>query len=179
MKHHPALVEHVVPQSDIERRVAELGERISTDYAGRELLLVCVLKGGFIFLADLVRAIDLPTTIDFMVISSYGTGTQSSGVVRILKDLDTPLEGKDVLIIEDIVDSGLTLSYLLRNLATRKPASLEVCTLLSKPARRENDVDCRYVGFEIPDTFVVGYGLDAAEKFRDLRDIWAVDAGLL
>lgn len=179
MTKHPALVDHVVPQADIEQRVADLGAQISSDYAGRELLLVCVLKGGFIFLADLVREIEVPTTVDFMVISSYGAGTQSSGVVRILKDLDTPIEGRDVLIVEDIVDSGLTLSYLLRNLATRKPASLEVCTLLSKPARRENDVDCRYVGFEIPDTFVVGYGLDAGERFRDLRDIWSVDAALL
>ena len=179
MTRHPALVDHVVPQADIERRVTELAAEISRDYAGRELLLVCVLKGGFIFLADLVREIDVACTMDFMVISSYGTGTQSSGVVRILKDLDTPLEGRDVLIVEDIVDSGLTLSYLLRNLATRKPASLEVCTLLSKPARRENEVSVRYVGFEIPDTFVVGYGLDAAEKFRDLRDIWSVDASLL
>ena len=117
----------------------------------------------------LVREIDVACTMDFMVISSYGTGTQSSGVVRILKDLDTPIEGRDVLIVEDIVDSGLTLSYLLRNLATRKPASLEVCTLLSKPARRENEVICRYVGFEIPDKFVVGYGLDFGEKYRNLR----------
>ena len=179
MTRHPALVDHVVPQAEIERRISELAAEISRDYAGRELLLVCVLKGGFIFLADLVREIDVACTMDFMVISSYGTGTQSSGVVRILKDLDTPIEGRDVLIVEDIVDSGLTLSYLLRNLATRKPASLEVCTLLSKPARRENDVSVRYVGFEIPDTFVVGYGLDAAEKFRDLRDIWSVDASLL
>ena len=179
MTRHPALVDHVVPQAEVERLVVELGAEISRDYAGREILLVCVLKGGFIFLADLVREIDVSCTIDFMVISSYGTGTQSSGVVRILKDLDTPIEGRDVLIVEDIVDSGLTLSYLLRNLATRKPASLEVCTLLSKPARRENDVSVRYVGFEIPDTFVVGYGLDAAEKFRDLRDIWSVDASLL
>ena len=179
MTRHPALVDHVVPQAEIERRISELAAEISRDYAGRELLLVCVLKGGFIFLADLVREIDVACTMDFMVISSYGTGTQSSGVVRILKDLDTPIEGRDVLIVEDIVDSGLTLSYLLRNLATRKPASLEVCTLLSKPARRENDVSVRYVGFEIPDTFVVGYGLDAAEQFRDLRDIWSVDASLL
>ena len=179
MTRHPALVDHVVPQAEIERRVAELGATISRDYADRELLLVCVLKGGFIFLADLVRAIEVPCSLDFMVISSYGTGTQSSGVVRILKDLDAPIEGLDVIVVEDIVDSGLTLSYLLRNLKTRRPASLEVCTLLSKPARRENEVDCRYVGFEIPDTFVVGYGLDAAERFRDLRDIWSVDAAKL
>ena len=179
MSRHPALLEHVIPRAEIDRRVAELGAQISQDYAGREIMLTCVLKGGFIFLADLVRALEVPCSLDFMVISSYGTGTQSSGVVRILKDLDTPIEGRDVLIVEDIVDSGLTLSYLLRNLRTRKPASLEVCTLLSKPARRENDVECRYVGFEIPDTFVVGYGLDAAERFRELPDIWSVDASKL
>ena len=179
MNRHPALIEHVLSQEQIRARVAELGARISQDYAGREIMLTCVLKGGFIFLADLVRAIEVPCSLDFMVISSYGTGTQSSGVVRILKDLDAPIEGLDVIVVEDIVDSGLTLSYLLRNLKTRRPASLEVCTLLSKPARRENEVDCRYVGFEIPDTFVVGYGLDAAERFRELPDIWSVDASLL
>ena len=179
MSRHPALVDHVISHADIQRRVAELGAQISSDYAGREIMLTCVLKGGFIFLADLVRAIEVPCSLDFMVISSYGTGTQSSGVVRILKDLDAPIEGLDVIVVEDIVDSGLTLSYLLRNLRTRKPASLEVCTLLSKPARRENEVDCRYVGFEIPDAFVVGYGLDAAERFRELPDIWSVDAAKL
>jgi hypoxanthine phosphoribosyltransferase len=140
---------------------------------------VCVLKGGFVFLADLVRRIESPCTIDFMAISSYGSGTQSSGIVRILKDLDHSIQDRDVLIVEDIVDSGLTLSYLLRNLEARHPASLEVCALLTKPARRENDVPCRYVGFEIPDRFVVGYGLDAAEHYRELPDVWVVDPARL
>ncbi|MSO48177.1 MAG: hypoxanthine phosphoribosyltransferase [Thermoleophilia bacterium] len=173
--HHPALVDQVLSREQIAARVSELGAEISEVYAGRELKLTCVLKGGFIFLADLVRAITIPCAIDFMVISSYGSGTQSSGIVRILKDLDAPIEGLDVLVVEDIVDSGLTLSYLLRNLETRRPATLEVCTLLAKPARHENDVPCRFVGFEIPNTFVVGYGLDAAERFRELPDIWSVD----
>jgi len=176
---HPALIDHVVTRAQIAERVAALGEQISADYAGRELMITCVLKGGFIFLADLVREITVPCALDFMVISSYGTGTQSSGVVRILKDLDAPIEGRDVLVVEDIVDSGLTLSYLRRNLEARQPASLEVCALLTKPARRENDVACRYIGFEIPDQFVVGYGLDANERFRELPDIWAVDASRL
>jgi hypoxanthine phosphoribosyltransferase len=175
MSQHPALVEHVLSRQEIQARVAELGAQISADYAGRQVKLTCVLKGGFVFLADLIREITIPCSIDFMVISSYGTGTQSSGVVRILKDLDGPIDDLDVIVVEDIVDSGLTLSYLLRNLKTRKPATLEVCALLAKPARLENDVACRYVGFEIPDTFVVGYGLDAAEQFRELPDIWSVD----
>ena len=164
MSQHPALVEHVLTREEIQARVVELGAQISADYAGREITLTCVLKGGFVFLADLIREITIPCSIDFMVISSYGTGTQSSGVVRILKDLDGPIDELDVIVVEDIVDSGLTLSYLLRNLKTRKPASLEVC---------------RYVGFEIPDTFVVGYGLDAAERFRELPDIWSVDEAKL
>lgn len=172
---HPALVDQVVSREQIATRVAELGAEISEAYAGRELKLTCVLKGGFIFLADLVRTITIPCAIDFMVISSYGSGTQSSGIVRILKDLDAPIEGMDVLVVEDIVDSGLTLSYLLRNLETRHPATLEVCTLLAKPARHEHDVPCRFVGFEIPNTFVVGYGLDANERFRELPDVWSVD----
>jgi hypoxanthine phosphoribosyltransferase len=176
---HPALRERIIDRDGIAARVAELGTAISADYAGRSLVITCVLKGGFIFLADLVREISVPVSIDFMVISSYGAGTSSSGIVRILKDLDTPIEGRDVLVVEDIVDSGLTLSYLLRNLETRHPASIEVCTLLAKPARRENDVRCRHVGFEIPDAFVVGYGLDAAERFRELPDIWTVDEALL
>lgn len=176
---HPALAERIITREGIATRVAELGAAISEQYAGRSLVITCVLKGGFIFLADLVREIRVPVSIDFMVISSYGAGTSSSGIVRILKDLDTPIEGRDVLVVEDIVDSGLTLSYLLRNLETRRPASIEVCTLLAKPARRENEVRCRHVGFEIPDAFVVGYGLDAAERFRELPDIWTVDETLL
>lgn len=175
MSQHPALVEHVITREQIQQRVQELGAQISADYAGRQIKLTCVLKGGFIFLADLVRAIEVPCTMDFMVISSYGMGTRSSGVVRILKDLDAPIDGRDVLVVEDIVDSGLTLSYLLRNLETRRPASLEVCSLLSKPGRHDNDVPIRFVGFEIPDDFVVGYGLDAGERFRELPEIWTVD----
>ncbi len=172
---HPALREPLLTEAQIRERVAALGREITEAYAGRELTITCVLKGGFIFLADLVRAIEVPCTMDFMVISSYGMGTRSSGVVRILKDLDAPIDGKDVLVVEDIVDSGLTLSYLLRNLETRRPASLEVCSLLSKPGRHDNDVPIRFVGFEIPDDFVVGYGLDAGERFRELPEIWTVD----
>lgn len=179
MTDDPALTERLLARDDIERRIAELGAEINRDYANRNIAIVCVLKGGFIFLADLVRRIEVPCTIDFMAISSYGSGTQSSGIVRILKDLDLSIQDRDVLIVEDIVDSGLTLSYLLRNLEARHPASLEVCALLTKPARRENDVPCRYVGFEIPDRFVVGYGLDAAERYRELPDIWAVDPARL
>lgn len=170
-----ALTERILSRDELTRRIDELGAEISRDYAGRQIAIVCVLKGGFVFLADLVRRIEVPCTIDFMAISSYGSGTQSSGIVRILKDLDHSIQDRDVLIVEDIVDSGLTLSYLIRNLEARHPASLDVCALLTKPARRENDVACRYVGFEIPDRFVVGYGLDAAERYRELPDIWAVD----
>ncbi len=176
---YPALTDTLITREQIAQRVAELGADISEAYAGRELRITCVLKGGFVFLADLVRTITVPCSIDFMVISSYGSGTRSSGVVRILKDLDAPIEDEDVLVVEDIVDSGLTLSYLLRNLATRKPASLEVCTLLAKPARHETQVPCRWIGFEIPNSFVVGYGLDAAERFRELPDIWNVDESML
>jgi hypoxanthine phosphoribosyltransferase len=175
----PALTECLIDRDRLQARIAELGSDISRDYAGRSPAIVCVLKGGFIFLADLVRRLDIPCTIDFMAISSYGSGTRSSGIVRILKDLDHPIEGRDVLIVEDIIDSGLTLSYLRRNLEARSPSSLEVCSLLTKPARRENDVTCRYVGFEIPDRFVVGYGLDAGERFRELPDIWVVDESRL
>ena len=169
----------LVDEAAIQARIVELGAEITRDYEGRAPLLVCVLKGGFIFLADLVRHIDLPVAVDFMAISSYGAGTRSSGVVRILKDLETPIEGRDVLVIEDIVDSGLTLHYLMRNLGSRRPASLEVCALLTKPARREIEVPIRYVGFEIPDRFVVGYGLDFDERYRNLRDIGVVDESRL
>jgi hypoxanthine phosphoribosyltransferase len=152
----------------LQRRVAELGAEISADYGGRDLLLVGVLKGAIFLMADLMRRIDLPCEVDFMAISSYGAGVDSSGVVRILKDLDVSIEGRNVLIVEDIVDSGLTLSYLIRNLEARRPASLETCALLTKPERRENDVECRYIGFEIPNRFVIGYGLDFAERYRNL-----------
>jgi hypoxanthine phosphoribosyltransferase len=160
--------EVLVDEQTLQRRVGELAAEISADYAGKELLLVGVLKGAIFFIADLMRELQVVCEVDFMAISSYGAATDSSGVVRILKDLDASLEGRHVLIVEDIVDSGLTLSYLMRNLASRGPASLEVCALLTKPARREIEVPVRYVGFEIPDRFVVGYGLDFAERHRNL-----------
>jgi hypoxanthine phosphoribosyltransferase len=165
----------VIESDALARRVWELGEAISANYASRRLLLVCVLKGAILFLADLMRHIDIPVEVDFMAVASYGSATDSSGVVRILKDLDTPIEGRDVLIVEDIVDSGLTLQYLTRNLGSRNPASLEVCALLTKPARRKVDLPVKYVGFEIPDQFVVGYGLDYAERYRNLPYIAALD----
>jgi hypoxanthine phosphoribosyltransferase len=160
--------EILIDEARLQARIAELGERITRDYAGRDLLLVGVLKGAIFFMADLMRRIDLPCEVDFMAISSYGAGVDSSGVVRILKDLDVSVEGRNVLIVEDIVDSGLTLSYLLRTLEARNPRSLDICALLTKPERRENEVDCRYVGFEIPNRFVIGYGLDFAERYRNL-----------
>jgi hypoxanthine phosphoribosyltransferase len=166
--------EILIDEETLQRRVAELGAQVTEDYRGRDLLLVCVLKGAVFFLADLMRRIDLPVEVDFMAISSYGAGVDSSGVVRILKDLDVPIEGRNVLIVEDIVDSGLTLSYLLRALESRGPASLEVCALLTKPERRENEVECRYIGFEIPNRFVIGYGLDFAERYRNLPYIGVV-----
>jgi hypoxanthine phosphoribosyltransferase len=173
------VAEALLSEEDVARRVEELGAEITGDYADRDLVLVCVLKGAFIFLADLMRSIDLPCAVDFMAISSYGSGTQTSGVVRILKDLEMPIEGRDVLVVEDIIDSGLTISYLLRNLRSRRPASLEVCSLLTKPERREVDVPCRYVGFEIPNRFVLGYGLDLDQRFRNLRYIGVVDESKL
>jgi hypoxanthine phosphoribosyltransferase len=160
--------EVLVSADELQRRVGELGEQISGDYAGRSLLLVGVLKGAVFFLSDLMRFIDIPVELDFMAVASYGSATDSSGVVRILKDLDTPIEGRDVLIVEDIVDSGLTLQYLMRNLGSRNPRTLEVCALLTKPERRKVDLPTRYVGFEIPDRFVVGYGLDYDEHHRNL-----------
>jgi hypoxanthine phosphoribosyltransferase len=164
----PAIGEILVQQDDLAHRVRALGEQISADYAGRSLLLIGVLKGAMFFLSDLMRRLDVPCEMDFMAVASYGSSTDSSGVVRILKDLDASIEGRDVLIVEDIVDSGLTLSYLLRTLNARDPASLEVCALLTKPERREVDLPIRYVGFEIPNRFVIGYGLDHAERYRNL-----------
>jgi hypoxanthine phosphoribosyltransferase len=164
----PELGEVLVSAEELQRRVVELGEQISSDYAGRPLLLIGVLKGAMFFLSDLMRYIDIPVEVDFMAVASYGSATDSSGVVRILKDLDAAIEGRDVLIVEDIVDSGLTLQYLLRNLGSRNPRSLEVCALLTKPKRRKVDLPTRYVGFEIADRFVVGYGLDYAERHRNL-----------
>jgi hypoxanthine phosphoribosyltransferase len=160
--------EILIDADALSGRVAELGDEISGDYRGRDLLLVGVLKGAVFFMADLMRHLTVPCEIDFMAISSYGTATDSSGVVRILKDLDINIEDRHVLIVEDIIDSGLTLSYLRRNLEARAPASLEVCALMTKPERREIDVSVRYVGFEIPNRFVIGYGLDFAERFRNL-----------
>jgi hypoxanthine phosphoribosyltransferase len=160
--------EVLIDEATLQARIAELGAEITQDYTGRDLILVGVLKGAIFFMADLMRQLELPCEVDFMAISSYGAGVDSSGVVRILKDLDVSVEGRNVLIVEDIVDSGLTLSYLIRNLEARHPASLEVCALLTKPERRENEVDCRYVGFEIPNRFVIGYGLDFAERYRNL-----------
>src|SRR4051812_18384560 len=166
--------EILVQPDDLQRRVKELGAEISRDYDGRELLLICVLKGAVFFLSDLMRQIDVPCEVDFMAVASYGDATDSSGVVRILKDLDAPIEGRDVLIVEDIVDSGLTLQYLMRNLRARGPASLEVCALLTKPSRRKTEVQARYIGFEIPNRFVIGYGLDHAEKHRNLPFVAAL-----
>jgi hypoxanthine phosphoribosyltransferase len=163
-----AIGEALVSEEDLQRRVRELGAEISRDYAGKDLFLVGVLKGAVFFLSDLMRCIEVPCEVDFMAVASYGSSTDSSGVVRILKDLDATIEGKDVLIVEDIIDSGLTLSYLLRTLRAREPRSLEVCALLTKPDRREVDLPIRYTGFEIPNRFVIGYGLDHAERFRNL-----------
>ena len=158
----------VVSPDELQKRVSELGAEISRDYAGRELFLMGVLKGAIFFVADLMREIDGPCELDFMAVSSYGSLTNSSGVVRIIKDLDAPIEGKDVLIVEDVVDSGLTLGYLLRSLRSRSPRSLEVCTLLRKSQRSKIDLPIRYVGFDIPDDFVVGYGLDLDQRYRNL-----------
>ncbi|HUK93777.1 MAG TPA: hypoxanthine phosphoribosyltransferase [Gaiellaceae bacterium] len=160
--------EILVDEHALRTRVAELGAEVSADYRGRDLLLIGVLKGAVFFMADLMRHLTIPCEVDFMAISSYGDSTDSSGIVRILKDLDINIEGRHVLVVEDIIDSGLTLSYLMRNLESREPATLEVCALLTKPARRQIDVPVRYVGFEIPDAFVVGYGLDFAERYRNL-----------
>jgi hypoxanthine phosphoribosyltransferase len=166
-----AVGEVLIDELTLRRRVEELGEELSNDYEGRELLLVGVLKGAVFFMADLMRQLSVPCEIDFMAISSYGEGTDSSGVVRILKDLDSNIEGRHVLVLEDIIDTGLTLSYLMRNLGAREPASLEVCALLVKHGRRETDVPVKYVGFEIPNQFVVGYGLDFGERFRNLPHV--------
>jgi hypoxanthine phosphoribosyltransferase len=163
-----AVGEVLVDTEALSARIAELGAEISADYEGRDLLLIGVLKGAVFFMADLMRKLTIPCEVDFMAISSYGASTDSSGVVRILKDLDINIEGRHVLVVEDIIDSGLTLSYLMRNLESREPATLEVCALLTKPDRREIDVPVRYVGFEIPNRFVIGYGLDFGERYRNL-----------
>jgi hypoxanthine phosphoribosyltransferase len=172
----PAIGEILVQPDELEHRVAELGSRISSDYSDRAPLLVGVLKGAVFFLSDLMRTLDVPCEVDFMAVASYGSATKSSGVVRILKDLDAAIEGRHVLVVEDIVDSGLTLRYLIRNLRAREPASLEVCTLLRKPAARDMEPPVRYVGFDIPDRFAIGYGLDHAERYRNLPYVAALNA---
>jgi hypoxanthine phosphoribosyltransferase len=169
-----AIGEILVEAEELQSRVHELAAEVSRDYEGRDLVLVGVLKGAIFFLSDLMRHITVPCEVDFMAVASYGSATKSSGVVRILKDLDAVIEGRDVLIVEDIVDSGLTLQYLLRNLAGRNPRSLEVCALLIKPERRKVDLNARYVGFEIPDRFAIGYGLDHAERYRNLPFVAAL-----
>ena len=169
----------LISAEKIKARIRELGEQISKDYPTGNLHMICILKGAVFFMADLMRQLTVPCEVDFMAISSYGAATDSSGVVRILKDLDINIEGRDVLIVEDIIDSGLTLSYLIRNLEAREPASLEICALLTKPDRREIDVPVRYVGFEIPNRFVIGYGLDFAERYRNLPYVGVLDPALL
>ena len=163
-----AVGEVLIDKETLSARIGELGAEVSADYQGRDLLLIGVLKGAVFFMADLMRKLTIPCEVDFMAISSYGASTDSSGVVRILKDLDINIEGRHVLVVEDIIDSGLTLSYLMRNLESREPATLEVCALLTKPDRREIEVPVRYVGFEIPNRFVIGYGLDLGERYRNL-----------
>jgi hypoxanthine phosphoribosyltransferase len=166
--------EVLVTEEDLQGRVTELAEQVSRDYEGRDLLLVAILKGAVPFLADLMRQLTVPCELDFMAVSSYGSSTDSSGVVRILKDLDASIDGRNVLIVEDIIDSGLTLHYLLKNLKARGPKSLEVCALLTKPERRRIDNPIRYTGFEIPNRFAIGYGLDLEERFRNLSYVAAV-----
>jgi hypoxanthine phosphoribosyltransferase len=168
--------EVLVPAEKIRGKITELAARIDADYADREPLLVGVLKGAVMFMSDLARALERPSTMEFMAVSSYGTGTTSSGVVRILKDLDRDIAGQDVLIVEDIIDSGLTLQYLMRTLNARQPASLEVCALLTKPERLRVDLSPRYIGFEIANRFAVGYGLDHAQHYRNLEYVAALDA---
>jgi hypoxanthine phosphoribosyltransferase len=172
-----AIGEILVQPTDLAQRVRQLGAEISRDYADKDLLLIGVLKGAVFFLADLMRSIEVPCEVDFMAVASYGSATDSSGVVRILKDLDAAIEGRDVLIVEDIVDSGLTLQYLLRSLNARNPRTLEICALLTKPERRKVELDPRYVGFEIPDKFAIGYGLDFAERYRNLPYVAALAPG--
>jgi len=167
--------EVIVPEEDLQRRVRELGLEISRDYQGRDLLLIGILKGAVPFLADLMRELTVDCEVDFMAVSSYGSATDSSGVVRILKDLDASIEGRHVLLVEDIIDSGLTLHYLLKNLNARSPATLEVCALLTKPERRRVDLPIRYVGFDIPNRFAIGYGLDHGQRYRNLRYVAVLD----
>jgi hypoxanthine phosphoribosyltransferase len=168
---HDKIDRVLITEAEIEKRIAEIGTAITADYQGKDLIVVCVLKGAFMFLSSLVKKIDLPVSIDFIAVSSYGSSTKSSGVVRFLKDLNESIEGRHVLIVEDIVDTGLTLHYLADNLLSRRPASVKICTLLSKPSRRQVEVEVDYIGFDVPDYFVVGYGLDYSEIYRNLPDI--------
>jgi hypoxanthine phosphoribosyltransferase len=165
----------MLAEEEVDAKIAQMGKQISEDYAGKSVHLICILKGSVFFTCELAKRITVPVSMDFMSVSSYGDDTKSSGVVRIAKDLDEPLEGKDVIVVEDIIDSGRTLSYLMEILGKRRPASLRLCTLLDKPDRRVTDVKVDYVGFEIPDEFVVGYGLDYAQKYRNLPYIGVVE----
>lgn len=165
----------LISEDDVDKRICEIGERISKDYEGKQVHLICVLKGGVFFMCELAKRISIPVSMDFMSVSSYGADTKSSGVVKIVKDLDEPLEGKDVIIVEDIIDSGRTLYYLIDMLKKRHPESIRLCTLLDKPDRRVKEVNVDYVGFNIPDEFVVGYGLDYAQKYRNLPYIGVVE----
>ena len=165
----------LLPEQEVNERIAELGRQISEDYAGKSVHLICILKGSVFFTCELAKRITVPVSMDFMSVSSYGAGTESSGVVKIKKDLDEPLEGRDVIVVEDIIGSGRTLSYLVKELGERKPAGIRLCTLLDKPERRVTDVKVDYVGFNIPDEFVVGYGLDYAQKYRNLPYIGVVE----
>jgi hypoxanthine phosphoribosyltransferase len=171
----PKIGETLVTEEELGRRVSELGAEISADYEGRDLLMIGVLKGAVPFIADLMRELTIECEVDFMAVSSYGSATDSSGVVRILKDLEASIDGRHVLLVEDIIDSGLTLHYLVKNLRARSPASLEVCALLTKPERRRVDLPIRYVGFEIPNRFAIGYGLDHAQRYRNLRYVAVLD----
>lgn len=164
-------LEPLLVHKDIQKRVDSMGKRITLDYVGKELLLVGILKGSFVFMADLIRCIDLPIAVDFMAMSSYGAATKSSGVVRILKDLEHGLDGRHVLVVEDVVDTGLTLNYIYGHMRSRGAASVKICSLLDKPSRRQVAVPLHYKGFEIPDEFVVGYGLDVDERYRNLPDV--------
>lgn len=174
-KRMPETVKVLIDEEKVDKRIREIAGQISRDYAGKKLHLICVLKGGTFFMCELAKRITVPVSLDFMSVASYGDGTSSSGVVRIVKDLDEPLEGRDVLVVEDIIDSGRTLYYLLDILSRRRPASMRLCTLLDKPDRRVMDVKVDYTGFEIPDKFVVGYGLDYAQKYRNLPYIGVVE----
>ncbi len=166
----------LISEQELARRIRELGAEVSHDYAGRDLLLLAILKGAVFFLSDFMRELSIPAEVDFMAVASYGSATKSSGVVRVLKDLDEPIEGRDLLVVEDIVDTGLTLRYLLDILGDRRPRSVEVCALLSKPGARVVEVPVRYVGFEIPNEFVVGYGLDYQQRYRGLRYVGTLNA---